>query len=157
MRLRTAATVDTTPSRRTLFQTSRTRSGRILAFCSRFFRANSDEARSVPTETKDAAVWTNTQPASNFGAGTSTTSISPPLTCWRSCFISCFYSRWWRAGRPRPTVHSMQHTQLYDGYPLALTVARNPDSLDKLANHRATKLNCYHSAEAEALLRLESR
>ena len=89
MRLRTAARVDATPSRRTLFQTSRTRSGRILAFCSRFFRANSDEARSVPTETKEAAVRTNTQPASNFGAGTSTTSISPPLTCWRSCFISC--------------------------------------------------------------------
>src|SRR6266446_1835993 len=89
MRLRTAANVDATPSRRTLFHTSRTRSGRILAFCSRFFRANSAEARSVPTETKDAAVRTNTQPASNFGAGTSTTSISPPLTCWRSCFISC--------------------------------------------------------------------
>src|ERR1700722_5050079 len=87
MRLRTADTVDIMPSRRTLFHTSRTRSGRILAFRNRFLRANSEDARSVPTETNEAAVRTSTQPASNFGAGTSTTSISPPLTCWRTCFI----------------------------------------------------------------------
>src|ERR1700722_178928 len=106
MRLRTAVMVERRPSRRTLFQTSRTRSGRVRAFCRRFFRANSEEARSVPTETNEAAVRTRTHPGSNLGAGTSTTSTSPPLTCWRSCFIF-----WWATlgddGLPQ--------TLLYDG------------------------------------------
>ena len=43
--------------------------GPLLAFCRRFLRAKSDEARSVPTETREAAVRTKTQPASNFQNG----------------------------------------------------------------------------------------
>ena len=60
-------------------KTSRTRSGRDCAFCRRLLRANSEDARSVPAETSEAAMRTRTQPGSSCGAGTSATAISPVL------------------------------------------------------------------------------
>jgi len=49
--------------------------------------ANSDAARSVPAETREAAIRTRTQPGSNLGAGTSMISTSPVRACWRTCFM----------------------------------------------------------------------
>src|ERR1700731_4196704 len=86
-RLRTADTVAANPSLLILLRTSRTRSGRMRAFCRRLLLGNSDQARSVPAETRDAAVRTSTHPSSSFGAGTSTTVISALRASWKTCLI----------------------------------------------------------------------
>src|SRR5205823_8413195 len=66
---------------------SMTRSGRDFAFCSRFFDANSEDARSVPAETKEAAILTRTQPGRTRGGGTSATSIDPVRALCNTCFM----------------------------------------------------------------------
>ena len=76
-RLNAACMVGTRPSCRALSITCLTRSGRERALPTRFFSANSTTMRSVPADTRLAAVLTNANPARGVGTGTSSTIAFP--------------------------------------------------------------------------------
>src|SRR5512141_708220 len=87
-RLKAAWTVGTTPSRRALSITWRTRSGRERALPARLFSANSTSIRSVPAETREADTLTRAMPGPGTGMGTSAMVVLPLRMFWRSCFMN---------------------------------------------------------------------
>src|SRR5512140_2075119 len=86
-RLKADWTVLMSPSRRAFSSTWRVRSGRERALPTSDFSANSTTIRSVPAETRLAAVRTRAVPGRTDGAGTSATTALPSRKFCRSCFM----------------------------------------------------------------------